>query len=363
MQWLIEHRKARQFMEAALPVMSRTWNPSDQPTGQAGKGKAFNSHQLNDGSHVSPFDTGMVQIGTDGLEVRLLQAIDQIKFQQVLSRATRATTGLPVPTPDGDEEIANDWEEMMRGGLQSALETQIVVFEVWGASRALTHQLVRSRRAGFHQQSQRATWYGFRPEVRMPETVWRASSDVRRAWLLSYEWAWNAYQIACDSGVPYQDARYILPEGTVNYIMCEYTVREFLDVYAYRACSMFLWEMWYCMRKMRTALLQASPWMEPYVKISCEKTGKKCTECGGDGRQYIEWSDAADTEMKQMVLHYPDPPDGTVLIVCQVCLGTGRVGQKCTFQGWENVEEACDFSWAKQENRVFLPQPKYRIGS
>ena len=294
-QWLRDHWASRGYRNDINEVtLSRLDSPEDgRPLPSLLSDKAFNNHRRNDGAHVSPYDTGIAQVGTDGLQVQLLQGVDLGRFQQVLARATRATTGLtaPIPFHTGgllSPDIAveeEDWQEMMRGGLQAALESQTIVFEVWGASRALTHQLVRSRKAGFHQQSQRATWYGDRPEVRMPESIWRSSARVRSAWHRAILASWEAYQIACEEGVSYQDARYILGEGTVNYIQCEYTVREFMAVYAYRGCSMFLWEMVDTMRKMREAILFQSPWLEPYIKISCEK-GTDCEVCLGSGYVY-----------------------------------------------------------------------------
>lgn len=360
--WLHDHRFGAPYSWADGPLVSRSGYELDGAAPPASdpllSDVSFNNHSRNDGMHISPYDNGKVQVGLDGLEVRLLQGIDRQQFANVLSRATRATTGLPVPQPG--ETVDADWEEMMRGGLQSALETQTIVFEVWGASRALTHQLVRSRKAAFHQQSQRATWYGDRPEARMPESVWRASSLVRAAWLQAVQAAWTAYELACNSGISYQDARYILPESTTSYIMCEYTVREFINVYAYRGCSMFLWEMVGVMRAMRAALLEQSPWMERYVKVSCEK-GTDCATCGGSG--YL-WEDGYPgrvdlTEVAGWDKGGAIPSD---VQLCPTCTGLGSPDRKCTFQGWENVEGQCAFPHARQSNRVFLPSPKYRIG-
>jgi len=370
--WLTEHRESKSLLQLLAPLFSGHEGLADQELDNLVHvaETAFNNHSKNTGEHVSPFDTGIVRVGTDGLEVRLLQGINFAGLKQVIAKGVRATIGNPRPqrwTPPSlmsDHQTVSDeeWQEMFRGGLQAALESQTIVFEVWGASRVLTHQLVRSRRAGFHQQSQRSTWYGDQPEVRMPETVWRAGHVVRERWRQSYFAAWDAYRKACDAGVPYEDARYILPEGTVNYIQCEYTIREFMAVYAYRGCSMFLREMVECMRLMRAALLEQAPWMEPFVKVSCE-TGPGCPECGGRGSYFTEWSDAASAnpELDRMVRYYPDPPDGTVEIECQTCHGTG--GRKCTFQGWENVELACDKPMAKENNRVFVASPRLRIGA
>lgn len=311
--------------------------------------RAFNRHSMNaDGRHTAPGadQPGVLQVGVDGLVVRLLQGVDEESFRRVLSRATRATTGVSVEETDED----NDWEEMMRGGLQAALESQTVVFEVWGASRALTHQLVRSRRAGFHQQSQRATFYGNEPDVRMPESVFR-NDRAREAFEAAAAMSARAYRIAAEEDISYQDARFILPEGTTNYIVCEYTVREFLAVYAYRACSMFMWEMVTVMRLMGNVLKRANPFLEPYIKISCEKTGKVCPECSGDGKLFVPRVGGPDT----------DGGERGHVVKCGECDGEGRIGAKCTFQGWESVEGQCSFPWAKQDRRVFLPTPKFRI--
>lgn len=350
-KWLEEHRAGRPYYQFDLnpgdqpdryvtPLFSRTyWDQQEAFL----RDIEFNRHSFQDGSHVSPYDEGKVFVGLDGLEVRLIQGVDEAKFKSLLSRTLRATTGL---APDAVPE-EQDWEEMMRGGLQSALESQVIVFEIIGASRALTHQLVRTRKAAFHQQSQRATWYGDKANQRWPMSVMNIPR-VAEAWRESLLYAWEAYKVACDEGISYQDARYILPEGTTNYIICEYTVREFINVFAYRGCSMFLWEMVGAMREMRRILVEAHPFLEPYVKISCEK-GTDCPDCSGKGYRLPTYPGEGGTTAA--LQKYP----------CPSCKGIGS-NRKCTFQGWEDVEKQCDFPWAQQSNRVFLPAPKFRIG-
>jgi len=257
---------------------------------------------MNDGKHVSPADNDTLQIGDDGITVRIVQGLNP-EFEKVLSKATRATIGINLIGPDDD---ARDWEEMLRGGLQTALESQVVVFEVSGVSRACTHQIVRTRKAAFHQQSMRASFYGNGPELRMPESVWRAPDEVRSLWVHAIESARKAYVAACEADVSYQDARYILPEGTTNYIMMEYPLREFINVYAYRGCSMFQWEIVTVMRMAREILVHKYDFLDKYIKISCEKT---------PANESYEHT--------------------------------------CTFQGWESVEGQCPFAWAKEDNRQF----------
>jgi flavin-dependent thymidylate synthase len=322
-EWLWQHRKTS---EAHYPDYEEAI-PSRNPYEPEGGGEttllrdvAFNRHSMNDGHHVSPLDNGKVQVGADGIEVLMVQGIDEAAFKRVLSMATRATIGVDLskPFPEGD-----DWEEMLKGGLQTALETAVVVFAVSGVSRTCTHQLVRSRRASFHQQSQRASYYGDHPEMRMPESVWR-NLRARSMFMRAMAFAHEAYRVACEEDISYQDARYILPEGTTNYILCEYSLREFIDVFAYRGCSMFSWEIVCVMRHMRELLLDAYPWLTPYVKISCEKTGPGARE-----RVII---DSPQGERQGFGDQFP---------------------HSCTFQGWENVEGQCAFPWARESNRTF----------
>lgn len=296
---------------------SRDW--TDQSETPLLRDVAFNRHSINDGRHVSPYDNNMIMVGDDGITVKLVQGLNP-EFQNVLSKAQRATIGINLERPDDETRI---WEEMLQGGLQTALESQVVVFEVSGVSRACTHQLVRSRRAAFHQQSMRASFYGSGPEQRMPESIWRLSDETKTLWVDAVEACRRAYVAVCEEDASYQDARYILPEGTTNYIMLEYPLREFINVYAYRGCSMFQWEIVSVMRAARDILVAKYPWLEPYVKISCEKT-----------------KGALDEPEGQLI--NPKNPD--------------QHAHHCTFQGWESVEGQCPFPWARESNRSFRSQ-------
>jgi hypothetical protein len=48
-----------------------------------------------------------------------------------------------------------------------------------------------------------------------------------------------------------------------------------------------------------------------------------CRECLGQGTYWTEWSDAAERSemLRSLVLIYPEPTDGTVLIKCSTCYG------------------------------------------
>lgn len=315
-EWLEKRRDEQGFRP--MPILSRHVGQMDAAEGLV-RDVAFNRHSMNDGEHVSPSDGNTINVGTDNIVVDLMQPLVVDQLKTTLAAATQATIGLkPHQRPEVD-----DWEEMLKGGLQTALETQVIVFAVSGVSRTCTHQLVRSRRAAFHQQSQRASYMGDNPDLRMPESVWR-NERARRAFIRSAEEAWRAYRTICEENISYQDARFVLPEGTVNFILLEYPLGEFLNVYAYRACSMFQWEIVDVMRKCGEALVAAHPFMKPYVKISCEKTGPVTIT--------LEKGRGTFPDLTQTLAHH------------------------CTFQGWEDVEGQCNFPWAKHEARTFKPE-------
>lgn len=291
---------------------------------------AFRRRSFEDNPDMQPDTDGNVQIGNDGIEVEMIQGIDEPNFKRVCAEAIARVTGA--------DPADVEWEEMLRGGLQTALETQVVVFGVRGVSRACTHQLVRTRKAAFHQQSQRSSYYGPHPEVRLANSVWD-SSRARAAALRAVYFAHKAYETAIEEDISYQDARLILPEGTTNWIMCEYPLRVWLDTYAYRGCSMFQWEIVHVFREMRRLLVEAYPWLEPYAKISCEKT-----------------HGALDTEefMGQSV--------DLAKITQQPVDVSEAVAHACTFQGHERVDEQCLFPWARETNRTFKPEEDHKIG-
>jgi thymidylate synthase ThyX len=242
----------------------------------------------------SPSNTGMVQVGTDGIEVAYIQRIHDEDVDLISRYAQSAGSGAP-PELMGQK----DSMEFLEGGLaHQSLEDIRFSFAVRGVSRAVTHMIVRTRAAAFKQQSQQDTWQGDMPEFRMPESVW-VNPELRAEWIACLMECHRVYNTAIDCDVQYKDARYILPEGTTGFIYCEYSLRTFLEMYAYRACVMFQEELVWITREMGRILAEAHPYLEPFIKISCETR------------------------------------------------------HMCTFQGPERVEETCDLPWALESKRVY----------
>lgn len=252
----------------------------------------FNSKDNQPLNAISPLNNGMVDYGTNNIIVKILDWPDENRMKKLLSKMVKATIG-----SDPNEEISDSvGEELFKGGLQTGLEAFHVSFEISGVSRAFTHQFVRTRKAAFHQQSSRYTYMGDKFNVRMPETIYN-NSEALNTFLKFVDYSRKTYQKLVDLNIPYQDARFVCPIGLETYIIAEFPLKTFLDTYAYRACPMFQWEITYVFLEMKKLLVEKLPFLESYIKISCEKN------------------------------------------------------HKCTFQGWENTDGVCSFPWNAE--RVF----------
>lgn len=253
--------------------------------------------------HISPLSNGRNDKGYESMQVRLLFWPDEQMFKRLVYKATMATRGSDISEDENvDPQVV---EEAFSGGLNQVLEVATVSFEISGVSRGLTHELVRTRKASFAQQSMRHTNMGD-AAMRMPVEIAQSSQQIQEVWLNSVRQASNAYQYLVDQDVPFQDARTVLPIATETYIIASYPLNEFLNTYSYRACWMFYPEIVVLFQMMADRLIEQCPWIEPYVKISCEKTRP------ANGQEHM-----------------------------------------CTYQGWEKVEGHCPFAWAKEDNRVW----------
>lgn len=252
--------------------------------------------------HISPLSNGRIDEGYENLKVRLLFWPDEKMFKQLVYKATMATRGSDIADDEYDPKVV---EEAFSGGLNQVLEVATVSFEISGLSRGVTHEIVRTRKGSFAQQSMRHTDMG-NAAMRMPVEIANGDDKLRRMWENSVKESVIVYNALTDADVPFQDARTVLPIATETYIIASYPLSEFLSTYSYRACYMFYPEIVALFQQMGKVLIEKCPWIEPYVRIGCQKT-------------------RANGENEHM----------------------------CTYQGWERVEGHCPLSWAKENNRVW----------
>jgi len=108
-------------------------------------------------------------------------------------------------------------------------------FLVGGISRVCSHQFVRSAHLDFLQRSQRYC------EEDVPRFVYPGTtSDTRIS--SAYQSAYAAYEELIKAGVRKEDARFVLPEGTVTELVVTGNFQAWLDFISLRADVHAQWE-------------------------------------------------------------------------------------------------------------------------
>jgi len=168
------------------------------------------------------------------------------------------------------QKIKNILRHTIKSGHLSVAEHASFTFSISGVSRVLTHQLVRHRIASYSQQSQRY--------VRMdkPTFVTPPSIEHNKENLTEYikfiEFAWSTYNDLLKRGVPPEDARFVLPNGTTTNITVTMNARELLHFFELRCCMRAQWEI----RQMALMMLEKVKKVAP---IMFENAGPPCNNC------------------------------------------------------------------------------------
>jgi thymidylate synthase (FAD) len=141
--------------------------------------------------------------------------------------------------PDSTRELIT---KILRKGHHSVLEHVCATFRVSGGSRVFTHELVRHRFISPSQESQRYVRYGKRTPyaVVVPDTIADAgfADEFERA---CHE-AHRLYEQMVVSGVPKEDARYVLPNATTSQIVITANFRELRHFFTLRCNLRAHWE-------------------------------------------------------------------------------------------------------------------------
>lgn len=210
--------------------------------------------------------------GIDNIEVRLVAAPEPYEAADAISAFAQATFG-------GEYGFSYDrWRVARRACdgrevIPNSLETVSLTFEIHGVSRATTHQLVRTRvGAAFGQHSQRANpQTGF--NVRLPASFDLMKPEVLEKYLDSLPHLRRFYEAALAAGVPYQDARYVLPEGTETGLVVTYNLLALKSTLQRRLCNRMQWEINYVARRMHDLAVRALPFIGRSMRTRCEQTG------------------------------------------------------------------------------------------
>lgn len=141
-------------------------------------------------------------------------------------------------------------------GHLSVVEHAHFTFSIEGASRSLTHQLVRHRVASYSQQSQR--YVGMeRAEYVIPPTV-SADPQSKDMFSKAMDDAWRIYRELANK-VPKEDARYVLPNACQTNITVTMNARELWHFFKLRCCRRAQWEIRLMAWKMLAEAKKAAP--------------------------------------------------------------------------------------------------------
>ena len=176
--------------------------------------------------------------------------------------------------PTGDGKIM---KHCIKSGHTSVTEFCDFTFHIEGISRALSHQLVRHRMASYAQRSQRYCSedgfdYVVPPSIIHNETVRTIYENIMG------DLAHN-YKLLQELEVPNEDARYILPNACTTTIEVKMNLRSLMNFMNERLCTCAQWEIRGLAQKMKAAVVEQIPELEPCLVPKCEKNGKEFGAC------------------------------------------------------------------------------------
>ena len=168
-------------------------------------------------------------------------------------------------------------EHCYKNGHLSVMEHIYFTFKIEGISRACSHQLVRHRHCSFTQRSQRyCSENGFK--VILPPSIEKNYSSE-----CDYDHIVRdideTYAELQNSGIPNEDARYILPNACETSLYLSCNLRELIHISNERLCRRAQWEIRELVQQM-VNLVPADLWFMLVPK--CKSGRIICHEKCGD---------------------------------------------------------------------------------
>lgn len=176
------------------------------------------------------------------------------------------------PTEELDDKVTTLIRNCIRRGHLSPLEHVQLTFSIEDISRVASHQLVRHRIASYSQQSQRYTEMEMTVcglgNMHLPPSVWdwyeKHQDEVR-----NLELALKSYDKMLRDGVPSEDARYILPEGTTSNMVVTMNLRSLLHFFHERLCVSAQDEIRDIAGQMAKLTIEMFPWLSEFIGPKC----------------------------------------------------------------------------------------------
>lgn len=217
------------------------------------------------------------QIGSSHLRVKILNYPNDIKLAIVsfLSQTWGPTFSLENFT---QEEICEMMAIALEGkSLTTALECINFTFQIDGLSRASSHQLVRVRiGSGFSQKGMSDAYYGDAQYV-TPASIVAAgkTSEYEKA----IKSAIKIYDELFKAGVPYQDARFVLPHAMTTSLVWSVNYLALKNFCAKRMMRNQSWEMNMLCQLIKKELYNIYPELAVGLVPMCEFS-HKCQSFG-----------------------------------------------------------------------------------
>ena len=170
----------------------------------------------------------------------------------------------------------NDPKKALRNALKAGhynlLEHIQCSFKIEGVSRALTHQLVRHRIASPAQESQRHV------KVQVNSLEWYvAPSTATPRFHTAMQVAGASYLACIDEGMPKEDARYLLPNGTMSKMVISLNARSLDNFFKLRCCNHAQWEIRELANTMLHLVRNKLEFFQSQVYPNCSKCEDPCS--------------------------------------------------------------------------------------
>lgn len=146
---------------------------------------------------------------------------------------------------------------LIKSGHTSTIEHASATFKISEVSRALTHELVRHRLFSFSQRSQR---YCFEdnPGYVVPDTI-QNDLNLRNKYVQALNKIQDLYIDLVKSGIPKEDARYVLPNACFTEIYVSGNFREWRHFLELRLSPRAQWEIRYLAKEILKKLYEIAP--------------------------------------------------------------------------------------------------------
>ncbi|HOW02742.1 MAG: FAD-dependent thymidylate synthase [Caldisericia bacterium] len=200
------------------------------------------------------------------MEVNLLRFTDDPL--KIIADSARITRG----KEDSDKSDEYFFKLLYKSGHLSVFEHVSFTFYIKDISRACSHQLVRFRvGVSFTQRSQRYTDESDFSYVVPPSM--RQNSEAFEIYQSGVSKCREVYESLISSGIPKEDARFILPNGINTEIIMTMNYREIMHASSLRLCRKAQWEirrLFFCIKR---EVKNISPVMGEYLQPNCFHDG------------------------------------------------------------------------------------------